>query len=130
MRRVSKLFALALIVYLLPVCSDALGAGKKKAASSSNNRLDQLIAATAANGQPLISSYRIEAGSAYIQMNPSMWNAMTPSEHRQIVDMLARTDVWQSIGVINAWLRVYQTDLGRIRKSWTGDWEFVPGSGW
>ncbi|HEY3349026.1 MAG TPA: hypothetical protein VGM13_04570 [Thermoanaerobaculia bacterium] len=125
MRNVWKISTFALVL-LFVTSSDALCAGKKKA----GNRLDELIASTVVNGQPLIDSYKIEGGSAYIQMNPRMWNAMSAGEHRQIVDMLARTDVWQSIGVLNAWLRVYQTDLGRIRKSWTGDWEFVPGSGW
>jgi hypothetical protein len=129
MRHISKLSAFALVL-LFVVPSYAFSAGKKKSAPSSGNRLDQLIATTVVNGHPLISSYKIEGGSAYVQMNPRMWNAMGSGEHRQIVDMLARTDVWQSIGVLNAWLRVYQTDLGRIRKSWTGDWEFVPGSGW
>jgi hypothetical protein len=129
MRHRSKFFAFVLVLTFI-VPSYALSAGKKKSAASSGNRLDQLIASTVVNGQPLISGYKIERGSAYIQMNPRMWNAMGSGEHRQIVDMLARTDVWESVGVINAWLRVYQTDLGRIRKSWTGDWEFVPGSGW
>ena len=129
MRHVSRFSAIALVL-LLVVPSFAQGAGKKKSARSSGNRLDQLIASTVSDGQPLISSYTIETGSAYIQMNPRIWNSLGPGEHRQIVDMLARTDVWESIGVLNAKLSVYRTDLGRIRKSWTGDWEFVPGSGW
>lgn len=116
---------LALVLVAIP----ASGATPKKptATAKATNRLDQMIEATRLpNGQPLIESYRIESGSAYLQLNPSVWNRMSSGEQRQVCDMLAGVDVWQAMGLVNAWLFVYRTNIGRIKPRFTGGFEFKP----
>lgn len=90
------------------------------------NRLDELIKETTYKGERFIQSYRIESGSAYLQLNPRLWNSLSSQEQRQICDMLASVDVWKKMGLINAWLYVYNTQIGRVAPNWTGGWEFKP----
>ena len=90
------------------------------------NRLKQLIKATTFHGQRFIESYSIESGSAYLQINASLWNTLSSEQQRQICDMLASTDVWKTMGLLNAHLYVYRTYVGRIGPNWSGGYEFKP----
>jgi hypothetical protein len=89
-------------------------------------RLDEFIQSTTFKGQRFIQSYRIESGSAYLQLNPSLWNSLSPMEQRLICDGLVSVDVWKKMGLINAWLYVYNTEIGRVASNWTGGWKFKP----
>jgi hypothetical protein len=68
-------------------------------------RLDELIKATTYNGKKFIQSYRIENGSAYLQLNPSLWNSLSEPQKRQLCDALAAS--WNGMGLLNGWLYGY-----------------------
>jgi len=92
--------------------------------SYAQTRLDELIKATTYNGKKFIQSYRIENGSAYLQLNPSLWNSLSEPQKRQLCDALAAS--WNGMGLLNGWLYVYSTEIGRIKPNWSGGWEFEP----
>lgn len=111
--RLSVVMALSLI-FMLPIFSHA------------SNRLDELQQQLTINGESFIESYTINGGSAYIKLNSNIWNKLATREQRQICDTLANTDVWKKIPVINAWLSVGSTQIGRIKPNMSGGFEFLP----
>jgi hypothetical protein len=116
-----------LLIIALSICWTANGFSQsKKKIKKEKNRLDQLVEQTVFHGQPFIKSYTISEGSAQIQLNARLWNSLSAAEQRQICDMLAGTDVWKKMGLLNAYLYVYRTNIGRIGPNWSGGFEFKP----
>jgi hypothetical protein len=125
MKKYLKISLLIFIILsiLFIFCDDVFSQAKS---SKKMNRLDELRKETTIRGRPFIQSYTIEGASAHIQLNPSLWNSMSSSEQRQICDMLAATDVWQKMNLLNAYLYVNKTNIGRIGPALTGGFKFKP----
>ncbi len=87
--------------------------------------LDELKAALKVDGKPLILSYTIESNSAYIQMNPSIWNILPESGKQQAGDNFAATNFVKDMGLLNAWFRVDSTDVGHVAPGLSG-YHWVP----
>ncbi|WP_417917160.1 hypothetical protein [Candidatus Electronema sp. JC] len=88
-----------------------------------NKSLDEIVTATA----PLITDYTIDTlGSANIKLNPDVWNGFSPSQQRQLCDSLAAAWQGNKVQLLNGWLWVYSTKIGRISPKITGGWKFVP----
>lgn len=94
--------------------------------SHASNRLDELQQQLTVNGVSFIESYTVSGGSAYVKLSPKLWNSLSRGEQRQLCDMMANTDVWKKIPVINAWLSVGNTQIGRIKPNMSGSFEFLP----
>jgi hypothetical protein len=91
-----------------------------KAATVKPNRLQQFARSMTIGETPLISHYSVTNGSAYIHLNPAIWNALSASEQRQLCDRLANVDVWDQMQLVNAWLYVHDTEIGRIAPTFFG----------
>jgi hypothetical protein len=90
------------------------------------NRLNELQSTMTYNGKQFIKSYNIDGGSVYLKLSANLWNSLSTYQQRQICDSLAATDVWKKTGVINAWLSVGSTEIGRIKPTLSGGFEFSP----
>lgn len=91
-----------------------------------SNRLEEMMQALTINGEPFIKSYKLEGPFAYLKINPHIWNNTSAPQQRQICDSLAATDVWKRMGLVNAWLLVGHTTIGRIKPTLSGGHEFYP----
>lgn len=117
---------IGVVAIIGPLLVATVQAQTKAIPKKEHNRLDQLKRSTTIQGQPFILSYSIQEASAHVRLNPRLWNALSPSEQRQICDTLAATDVWKTMGLLNAYLYVNQTHIGRIGPNWSGGFEFKP----
>ena len=89
------------------------------------NSLDLLAANITVRSERVILSYDIDGGFAILHINPRIWNALKRGEQQQLGDSLAGTAVWDEMGLINARLFVYRTEVGRIKPLVTGGREFL-----
>jgi hypothetical protein len=98
---------------------------ENEARSGESNSLDDLQRTLTANGQRWITSYKVEGASAYLKINFNLWNRLSTSQQRQICDLFA-TKNWKRIGLVNVWLSVGNTKVGRIKPVLSGGYEFSP----
>lgn len=120
-----KLVTLLLAVLLAPAL---LAAPPKKAPAKSGGSppVDQLVESVSDSPLgPLFLGYKIEDGSAYMQLNPRAWNPLKRSDKREIMDMMAVHKAWKEAGLINAWFYVGASQIGRVANG-----TFKPGSAW
>ncbi len=75
--------------------------------------------------QPLILSYTIQSNSAYVQLNPRMWNQFSASQQRQLCDQFVASNFVADMKLLNAWFRVGATDIGHIKPG-LGGFSWVP----
>lgn len=88
--------------------------------------LDEYIKATTTRAGPLIVSYHVVGGTIYIQLNPSVWNAAPPSQQRQLMDLIAATNIWGEQGLTSGVFYVHRTQIGRISPSILDGYRFKP----
>ena len=93
--------------------------------SASAVTLDELQKQLKFEGESLIVSYKIDHTSAYVQLNPRMWNRLTGPEQRQICDKLVASHFVQDMKLLNAWFLVGVTDVGHIKPG-LGGYSWVP----
>jgi hypothetical protein len=93
-------------------------------ASGPIRNLHNLAEVTTLNsGARLIERWRWERGSAYVWLEPGPWNSMSHSQQRQLLDQIANSTFMD--GLVNMWLYVGATDVGRIKPKISGGFEFV-----
>ena len=120
-----RLVTFALLLLFAPAL---LGAAPKKAPGKPGGSppVDRLVASL--SGSPLgpfFLGYRIEGGSAYMQVNPRAWRPLSKADKREIMDMMAAHSAWKEAGLINAWFYVGASQIGRVANG-----KFKPGSAW
>jgi hypothetical protein len=76
-------------------------------------------------GQSLILSYEIDHNSAYVQLNPRMWNQLSEGQQRQLCDQFVASNFVADMKLLNAWFRVEATDIGHIKPG-LGGYSWVP----
>ena len=141
MKLIIKLFILycafiTLLIYFLftnpkkekpfPVEQTALSNTSEFSIEKAKEELDLLVQTLIKNKIPIIEEYTILDDSAYIRLNPMIWNSLTSGEQRQVCDILAVNKVWKDSGLLNGRLFVFETRIGRIGPNWSGGFEFKP----
>lgn len=118
-----------LVFVLLTLCAPALlGAPPKKATTKSGGSppVDRLVESLSDSPLgPFFLGYKIEDGSAYMQVNPRAWRPLKKADKREIMDMMAAHSAWKEAGLINAWFYVGASQIGRVANG-----KFKPGSAW
>lgn len=120
-----KAAAFLLAVLLAPAL---LGAPPKKAPPKSGGSppVDRLVASLSDSPLgPFFLGYKIEDGSAYMQVNPRAWRPLSRADKREIMDMMAAHGAWKEARLINAWFYVGASQIGRVANG-----TFKPGSAW
>ena len=105
---------------------DTIPETSKLSVEKVRGKLDSLVQTLKDEGIPLIEEYIVLDNSAYIRLNPRMWNSLTSGEQRQVCDILAVNKIWEDNELLNAWLFVYETRIGRIAPDWNGGFKFKP----
>jgi hypothetical protein len=89
-----------------------------------NVALSKLMNDMAKSGGGLIRGYEISDRLCYLKLDPEIWNAWSPAQQQQAMDLLARAPVWKESKISLVVLRVYATDVGELSGGWGGDWKF------
>lgn len=76
-------------------------------------------------GKSLILSFEIRSNSAYVQLNPSMWNRFTEGQQRQLCDHFVQSNFVADMKLLNAWFLVGATNIGHIKPG-LGGYTWVP----
>jgi hypothetical protein len=119
---------IATILLLVMWSAALLGAPPKKAPPKSGGSppIDRLVGSLSESPLgPFFLGYKIEAGSAYMQVNPRAWRPLSKADKREIMDMMAANPAWREAGLINAWFYVGASQIGRVANG-----KFKPGSAW
>jgi hypothetical protein len=75
--------------------------------------------------QYLIISYETRSNSAYVELNPRMWNRFSESQQRQLCDRFVQSNFVADMKLLNAWFRVGATTIGHIKPGLSG-YSWVP----
>lgn len=94
--------------------------------AQTKNRLDEMVEALQTPQGPFIKSYKIEGGSAYLVINSRLWDMLTKDQQLRLCNQIADTDFLHKMKLLNAWLLVDGTTIGRVGPRITGGWEFKP----
>jgi hypothetical protein len=86
------------------------------------SRLDEVAASLGG----FIKSHRVEDRSAFITLDSKIWDSMTKDQQLRLCNQLASTDFLRKDNLLNAYLSVDGTDIGRIKPTGSGSWEFLP----
>ena len=108
-----------------PVPQTALSKTSEFSIEKAKEELDSLVQTLRNNGIPVIEEYTILDDSAYIRLNPMIWNSLTSGEQRQVCDVLAANKVWKDSRLLNCWVFVLNTKIGRIAPDWNGGFKFI-----
>lgn len=93
-------------------------------ASGPIRNLHNLKEVTTVGKKHLIERWRWERGSSYVYLEPGVWNSLSSAQQRQLLDQIANSTFMD--GLINMWLYVGATEVGRIKPRMSGGFEFVP----
>ncbi len=86
------------------------------------SRLDEVAASLGG----FIKSHPVEDRSAFITLDSKIWDSMTKDQQLRLCNQIASTDFLRKDKLLNAYLSVDGTDIGRIKPSGSGGWEFLP----
>jgi hypothetical protein len=125
-----KRYTVVLLIVALAGAGSLEAATKKKSRSSKKKTTSTAPAqrddwpSLARAVSPLIESYAVVGpASMRVQLNADIWNSLSRDQQQQIADVLASKQAVQSMRK-TLHLYVYETEVGSIGPSWSGDWRF------